>query len=200
MSALRRLASAALVFAMIAGLVHILTTFWLAQPEPAPRIVKLSKNLPVNQLTVLDALRPDNQPVAFMMPEAHYAVCPFDLRRNPLRISAWLPDRGWIFSLHTLTGDGFYFAPGSSAQPITIELNLLPPGEPLNGLELAARIEDMQIANVIAPDTRGVAVIRASLRGKAYAARVLPELLRTNCRPVGRPILRASRRNRAETQ
>ncbi|MEL6298943.1 MAG: DUF1254 domain-containing protein [Pseudomonadota bacterium] len=172
-----------LVFAI--GIVHIVTTLWLARTHEGAPFVRFHAGLERARFTVLSELTPATQPLPFLMPEAHYAVCPFDLTDRSLEISAALKDIGWVLSLHSLDGQSFYYAPGSDSGTINIDLHIVPPGEELNGVEVAIQSRARKIAQVEAPSVRGLAILRAPINARAYVAEVVRDLQESRCRPVG---------------
>lgn len=175
-----------LFFLFLAGLAHIFTVLTLASVGPAPSVEKLARTLTTNRMALLDPVTPKSQPVPFLMPGSLYAVCPFDLETTAVRLTAAIPDDGWMLSIHTMDGSSFYFAPGSAEADLTITIDLVPPGDALNALELAPTADDLRIAKVEAPQRKGVAVVRAPVAAKAYAPDVIRQLQKSNCRPVGR--------------
>lgn len=186
LTSFRTIASWAL-FICAAGVIHILTVLWYATTNHNDWLLSAAERPPVNAFRILPPLTPANQPLPFILPEYHYAFCNFDVAERPLRVSAYLPDKGWAVTMHTTDGAGFYFAPGDETAARTITLDLLPPGDALNGLELLASQDDMRIVKVAAPDVTGLIVVRAPALGHAYTAQAIEGLQRSVCRPVGRP-------------
>lgn len=181
-----------LLFLTLVGLVHIAAVIWMASTSTNALIARAVSRPPVNTFRIQPPLNPTNQPLPFIMPEGHYAICAFDLTDVPLRLSAYLPDAGWTFSLHAEDGSGYYYAPGSSDEARTIVMDLMPPGEELNALEMAASPQDLQIAKITSPSFRGLAVIKAPVIGLAYTANAIEQLQRSICEPIGRGRSRAS--------
>jgi uncharacterized membrane protein len=146
-----------LLFATLVGIVHILAVLWMSATNGNAKLASVLERGPLNTFRIQPPLEPANQPVPFILPEGHYAICAFDLAQRPVRISAILPDAGWTFSIHAEDGAGYYYAPGSSDGERRIVLDLMPPGDELNGLELAASPRDLQIVKITSPTTRGLA-------------------------------------------
>ena len=175
------------VFATVVGIIHLITTLWLALPRSETAISKLAQLYPPNRFTILDPVLPRTQPLPFILPETQYAVCPFDLSRRAIRINALLPGPGWVLSIHDMSGRASYYAPGTDERPINLVINVVPPGNALNGLELSASVSETRIPTVIADDVVGIAVLHAPLAGRAYQAQAIQQLAKSKCRPVGLP-------------
>lgn len=183
-----------MLFALIVALAHVLAVLSMAATGPTSEIKRFYRSAQKNQFTVLPPISPDTQPLPFMMPESVYAICPFDVSRMPVRLNVKLPDEGWQLSLHGLDGGSFYLAPGAPEEPLELTLDVVPSGDELNGLELAARPEDMKIAKVDAPASRGFAIIRAPIVGRAFIARAIAALDNSTCKPIGQSLQRRSAR------
>lgn len=181
-----------LLFLTLAGLVHICAVLWMAATGNNRMLAVATETPPINTFRVHPPVTPVNQPLPFIMPEGYYAICAFDLSERPLRVSAFLPERGWTFSIHAEDGAGFYYAPGSSDDTRTVSLDVLPPGDELNGLEITAAPGDLKIAQITSPTVRGLAVVKAPAFGKSYTATSIEQLQRSGCQSVGRPNTRVT--------
>ncbi|MGF1648833.1 MAG: hypothetical protein ACFCUN_00100 [Hyphomicrobiaceae bacterium] len=173
-------------FILLTALSHILATLYLARERDSDALASLVAQLPINRMTIVEPQSPGREPIAFLMPEAHYAICPFDVAEQPLRVRMTMPDTGWLLSIHTMTGEGFYSAPGQADDELPIVVDVVPPGDALNGIELAARTRDLQTAKVIAPHAQGIVVVRAPILALSLEADTLKQLAGAACGAVGR--------------
>lgn len=175
-----------LIFVIVAAIAHILTTLWLAATPTTADFRRLAANLPSNKFSLLQTLTPETQRLPFMMPEAHYAVCPFDTSEGPVLLNVRLEDAGWVLSLHAADGSMVYYASGSDARETNLRLVLNPPGDqflglPVGGIGTGPEIPEMQLDHV-----KGVAILRAPLNGRSYAALAVNGLKRSKCRLIKR--------------
>ncbi len=167
-----------------AGLVHIAITFTTPRTAPATAMVRLKPLLPVNRAVLLPSPVPGKQPLPFIMPEALYVFCRFDLSIDSLRVSASLLEPGWTLSLHTSQGDNFYVMPAQQRR--TDVSFLLVPG--LAGADIGASPRRFGSADiqVPSPSAEGFMMVRAPLKGIAYRAEAEEALSRSSCAPVKR--------------
>lgn len=175
-----------LLFLAIAAVSHILATFWLASAKSTTDFLKLTEELPVNRFSLLQPISPETQPLPFMMPEAHYSVCPFDTSEGPVLLDVDLQDAGWILSLHAPDGTVIYFAPGVENRDLNLRLALMPPGDQFLGLPLSGGPGSIELPEVQLDEFEGVAILRAPLYGRSYAALAANALKRSSCRLVPR--------------
>lgn len=145
---------------------------------------RIKGQLPVNRIALLPVPAPGQQPLPFMVPDALYAVCRYDLSIDSLRISTSLMERGWSLSLHSAVGDNFYTIPGQ-VKRTDISFVVLPSAGAAELGPVPRRIGsgDMLIAS---PTIEGVAVVRAPLKGIAYREETAKALSLTSCSAVKR--------------
>lgn len=180
-----RLLAAALVAAAI---IHIVATLTSAQFSEATSFRVLTRDLPVNQVAFGQPVTSVAQPLPFYAPDALHSYCRYDASTSRIRLSAVLPDVGWSLSLHTPKGENFYFVPGIERRTTTVELVLEPPGSVFayGDLEIAAANQSIPVVKL--PDVRGLAILRAPIKGLAYR-RQMDELRATfKCRAQGEVI------------
>ena len=140
----------------------------------------LAKKLPVNRMLVLPLQAPGRQILPFLPADMLYAVCRYDLSGGAVAVKASVLDAGWALSLHTPHGTNFYVLPGLPQRRTDVAFLVVPTGEsqPIPRRESAA---DTQIAS---PSTEGLIMLRAPLRGLAWAAETEAVLQRATCTPV----------------
>ncbi|RTL71286.1 MAG: DUF1254 domain-containing protein [Hyphomicrobiales bacterium] len=167
-----------------AGLVHIAVVFTTPRTSPAPALVRLKPLLPANKAVTMPAPTPAKQPFPFVMPEALYAFCRFDLSVDNLRVSAVLPEPGWTLSLHSAFGDNFYIMPGQ--QKRTDITFVIAPGIASAEIGSSPRRFGSGDVQIPAPTLEGIVMVRAPLKGLAYRAETEAMLARTSCTPAKR--------------
>lgn len=169
---------------LAAGLVHIAVVFTTPRTSPAPALVRLKPLLPANKAVLMPAPVPAKQPFPFVMPEALYAFCRFDLSVDNLRVSAVLPEPGWTLSLHSALGDNFYVMPG---QPKRTDIAfVIAPGIASAEIGSSPRRFGSGDVQIPAPTLEGIVMVRAPLKGLAYRAETEAMLARTSCTPAKR--------------
>ncbi len=173
-----------LIFLFVIAISHVLTTLWLAGTRTAADYERFIDGLPRNRFTVLQTLTPETQRLPFMMPEAHYAVCPFDTSRGRVLLNVTLDGPGWVLSLHAPDGSMIYYAPGSDGREVRLRLVLIPPGDQFLGMPVGGLGQGPELPEVPLAETRGVAILRVPLYGRSYAAIAVNALKRSSCELV----------------
>ena len=163
------------------GIIHIVTTFAVTTLGNGSAYRQLRTALPSNQMVVMPAPAPGTQILPYLAPDMLYAICRFDLSAGPVAIKAVLPEIGWSVALYTRQGDNFYAAPGLQERPVPVSVLLQPASDRLINLTPGVRRADVTTSEVTSPDTEGLMVVRAPLKGIAYEALALAELKRATC-------------------
>ena len=165
-----------------AGIVHIGTTFLMPHLAGGDAYARLSRSLPANTFVILPPAQPGAQVLPFQAPDVRYAICRFDTAAGPVVLNASLPDVGWTLSLYASGGESFYALPASGAKTVEVRLLVLPPGDNFLGYVPEARADDRGLTQLHAPSPGGLAVLRAPLKGRVFAAQIERGLMRANCR------------------
>ena len=181
------------MFVVVAAISHIATTLWLASVETTDDFAELTASLTPNRFSVLETLTPETQRLPFMMPEAHYSVCPFDTRAGRVLLDVVLADAGWTLSLHAPNGTMVYYAPGNDSGPLNLKLVLNPPGDQFLGLPVSNLAGGIDIPELQTGFDTGVAVLRAPSYGQSYAAQSVNALKQSRCGTVANMPLTALR-------
>lgn len=166
------------------GILHICAT--LASPHfvESSAYRQLSKVIPLHKMKILDPIRPDKQPLPYLSPDARYAMCRFDSTGGPVSLGAYLPEKGWTFSIHNPQGDNIYTATGRDARETTITVKVVASTNSFSGLTpqskgLTTSREPIQIVEA----RTGIAIVRAPDRGEAYLRPLILALRKTTCKP-----------------
>jgi uncharacterized membrane protein len=146
---------------------------------------RLRSELPANRMVIVPAPAPGRQMISFMVPEAAYALCRFDLSVDSLRVSTALLDQGWVLSLHTATGDNFYVMPGQTRRT-DVAFVLMPGVAALDVGPVPRRFGTSGEVQIPSPTAEGLVVVRAPYKGIAYRSQTEAALAQTVCAPVKR--------------
>lgn len=172
----------ALVGLVTGAIIHIVATLILPQFAKASAFQRLSQSLPINRMRLLPPVDAANQPLPYLGPDLRLAVCRYDVGDGPVAVTMALPDTGWTLGLYTKQGDNFYVLPAQEHRSDDITLTLVPPGErSFSLLTLGGRTPAASISQIEVPHLEGFIVIRAPLRGRAFAADIEQTLKRANC-------------------
>ena len=166
---------------VLAAIVHICTTMVMPQLYRSDAFSRLTRNLPDDSFVILPQAQPKAQVLPFQTPDMRYAICSFDVGRGPIMIHAVLPEPGWTLSLYAASGESFYSYPASDRRT-ALNLVVLPPGDFFVGSIADARNQDQDLAQIAAPSRRGIAVIRAPLKGRTFVDQTERELAQAFCK------------------
>jgi uncharacterized membrane protein len=128
---------------------------------------------------------PGKEALPFLMPDALYAVCRFDLSRDSLSITATLVHTGWVLSLHTALGENFYAMPAQPLNHAEVSLTVVPGGDKVEFIPQPRR-PTIAGASVASPTNEGLVILRAPLKGIAWRQEAEAILRRASCAPVAR--------------
>lgn len=166
---------------VLAGIIHIAAV--LGMPYLAPRSAweRLSALSKANEMLVLPAATPGQQTLPLMAPDVRYAVCRFDIGEGAVRLRTPVPQDYWIIALYTPDGRNFYTISGAELKREEIEIVISTESEAVFeiGASILDDLDDLLV--VAAPQTRGIAMIRAPLPGPSHAARTEQALKQSSC-------------------
>ncbi len=169
---------------LVGGLVHIGMVMTATLNPQGSAFKRIREQLPVNRAQTLPAPIPGKQPLPYMVPDALYVLCRYDLSVDSLRISTSLMERGWTLSLHTAMGDNYYVMPGQAKR--TDVSFVIFPGTGSMETGPAPRRFGSGDVQITSPTLEGLVVVRAPLKGIAYRAETEAALAFTSCSPVKR--------------
>lgn len=172
----------ALLALVAGGLIHIAVTMMVPQLATAGAFQDLAQSLPINRMRILPPFDAATQPLPYMGPDVRIAVCRFDVSDSPVAIKVNLPDSGWMLALYTEWGDNFFVLPAQEGRAADVNLTLTAPSErSFSLLSLGGRTAQTSISQIEAPEKTGFAVIRAPMRGRAFAGEIEETLKRAGC-------------------
>jgi uncharacterized membrane protein len=170
---------------LTAGIVHILATLAVPLLGSGSAFAKLRADLPVNRMVVWTPSAPGKEALPFLMPDALFAVCRFDLSRDSLNVTATLVHAGWVLSLHTAMGENFYAMPAQPLNHAEVSLTVVPGGDKSEFVPQPRR-PGLADASVASPTSAGLVIVRAPLKGVAWRQETEAILRRASCAPVAR--------------
>ncbi|MEL6373434.1 MAG: DUF1254 domain-containing protein [Pseudomonadota bacterium] len=165
-----------------AGIIHIVMVLNAPNTSNRGAFQRLATAYAVNIMHVLPPITAQNQPLPFMMPGVRYAICLFDMTRTPVDVAAILPDETWTLALYSASGDNFYVQPGQANREADIGFTLVPPQPDLFGLFKRSVPNSTDSRKINVPARKGLVIIRAPIRGPAYANETALTLERAICR------------------
>ena len=171
--------------ALIAGgVIHIATTFAITAFGTGSAFRQLRTVLPANAMVVLPPLAPGAQVLPYLAPDMLYALCRFELSTGSVEISALLPEAGWSLALYTRQGDNFYATPGQNLKQTPVSFVLSSASDRLVNITPGVRKNDVEVGHVTSPDSEGLLVVRAPLKGVAFEAATQESLKQAKCAPA----------------
>ena len=172
----------ALLALVVGGLIHIAATMIVPQLAKASAFQQLAQMLPVNRMRILPPIDAATQPLPYVGPDVRLAVCRFDVGDSPVAVKVTLPDSGWMLALYTEAGDNFYILPAQEGRAVDLTLTLTARGErSFSLLSFGGRAAQTSISQIEVPQTKGFAVVRAPMRGRAFAGEIESTLKRSGC-------------------
>jgi uncharacterized membrane protein len=180
---MKRLSWYTLLLALVVGgIIHIAATMILPQFAKASAFQQLAQALPVNRMRILPPIDAATQPLPYVGPDVRLAVCRYDVSDGPVAVKVALPDSGWMLALYTEAGDNFFVLPAQEGRTVDISLTLIPRGErSFSLLSFGGRITQTSVSQIEVPRTKGFAVVRAPMRGRAFAGEIETALKRSGC-------------------
>jgi uncharacterized membrane protein len=172
-----------IVLALVTGgIVHITATLIVPHLAKASAFQRLAEQLPFNRMRILPPAEAGSQPIPYLGPDVRLAICRYDVSDGPVAVTTSLPDKGWTLGLYTEIGDNFYVLPAPEQRSGDITVTLVAAGERSFSLLTLGRPQAItSISQIEVPETTGFVVIRAPVRGRAFAAEIEATLRRAHC-------------------
>ena len=170
---------------LLGGLIHIGIVMSLPLRQGNSTLQRLRTELPVNRAVILPAVSAVKQLVPFLVPDAAYAICRYDVSVDSLRISTALLDQGWMLTLHTASGDNYYVMPGQ-AKRTDVTFVIMPGVAALDVGPVPRRFGTSGEVQIPSPTAEGVVMVRAPYKGIAFRGQTEAALAQTVCAPVKR--------------
>lgn len=166
---------------LLGGVIHVAAV--LSMPHLAPRSAwhRIAALGEANEMHVLPAASPAHQSFPLMAPDIRYAVCRYDIREGPVRLSTQILNDVWMIAFYTPDGENFYTISGGELKRDKIEFIISTKSEAIFeiGAGILDDIDDLVV--VPSPVREGIVVIRAPLAGPHHAERTELALKRGSC-------------------
>jgi uncharacterized membrane protein len=167
---------------LLGGIVHFASILLLPRTATQDAYSRLEPITQVNTVTPLPAVSPDNALIPFMDPAFAVAVCRYDLKEAPLKLTTPVGQAYTSMSFYTRFGVAYYAINDRAAGRRTIELDLMTP-------EQRAQLpEDEEVTAadrliVESPTPVGLVVLRALGPEPSAMAVARGILAAAQCRP-----------------
>jgi uncharacterized membrane protein len=178
----QRRAGLAGIAVVAAAIVHIGATLIAPYLSTGDAFQRIARNLPINRFVLLPIARPNGQVLPYQSPVSRLSICRFDTNEGPVSLKAILPEAGWSFSIYSENGDGLYTLTGQPDRRTEANILMYPVGERFIGRSTEPRFGGVDFVQVAAPTGRGLAVLRAPVKGKGYGFELDQDLARASCR------------------
>lgn len=165
-----------------AALVHLATTFLAMNDIRPSAYTRLVPQLEINKMTILEPVKPGQQPLPFLGADARYAMCRFDSRQGPVAVTAYLADAGWTLGVYHADGTSAYFATTPPGKPAAVNLTILSSPDRFLGVTeqaLGKAVTGDPPESVSVKD--GLIVVRAPQKGSAYIGTAEQGLAKAKC-------------------
>jgi uncharacterized membrane protein len=168
--------------ALLGGILHILVVLTTPGTASDTAMRHLLDVAPVNAALALPAVTPETQVFAYMAPDVRYAVCRYDISKDPLSVRTPLLDPTWSIALYDDLGENFYTITGADLQRREAELVLAPSEDGATAIPFGNDAPTTAIT-VSVPKRQGLVVIRAPVRLSALHAEIDRALSQVRCEP-----------------
>lgn len=162
-------AAATIVLALIVHISTVLAIPYLSENDAWRRLKERTKP---NQMEIITQLEEGNKLWAFHAPDIKYAICRYDVTRDPVRVDFELMRGVWSIALYDDQGRNFYAADGFDLLRERMSLFLLGPDH--------IKVDDQGLP-IAVPSLQGLAVIRAPVDNQVQKKHVLELLDKAQC-------------------
>jgi uncharacterized membrane protein len=169
-----------------AAIIHIWTTLATVHRGEATGYRQLASKLAVNRISYLPEVTPQNQRIAFMMPDNRYAICRFDATAAPMIVRAALPGPGWSLSVHAPNGDNVLFVPGTNDRVTNISIVIKPSGQLFEAKTIGSLPTAGKTPEISLTQDEGLVIYRAPVPALAKRRLVDEQLNSFQCFPQQR--------------
>lgn len=168
---------------VIGGLVHLTTVLALPQLALEDSYARVERLGAANQVHLVPAPTPFEAVLPRLDPSFAHAVCRYDLRGTPLRLTVPLASDYLSVSFYTRYGLPYYALTDRAASQRTIDL-LLMTREQFAALPRDEEITAADRLIVESPSEEGIVLVRAFVREKGLEPQVEALLKQAQCGPA----------------
>jgi len=174
---------AGLILGVIIHLVTILSLPHLSEHKAWDRV---GNSYPVNSMTILPPISPDAQPLPFMAPDIRYAVCKYDVSKEPLLVRTNLLNEMWSVAVFNQQGSNIYTVSGANLRSSNVDIKIsLAENDKLKFDIRRNQFIDSSIP-VKVNEAEGLIMVRAPVLSAAYTDQAMTHLRTAMCKSVKR--------------
>jgi uncharacterized membrane protein len=165
---------------LLGGILHILVVLGTPRTADDTAMRRVAEVAPVNEAVVLPPATPETQLAAYMAPDVRYALCRYDISKDPVSVRTPLLEGTWSIALYDELGQNFYTITGADLQRREAELILAPSEDGSSALPFGSDAPTTAIT-VSVPARTGLLVIRAPDGGPGRRGEIERALGQVTC-------------------
>lgn len=165
---------------LLGGIVHVASVLTTPRTATDTAMQRIAAVAPINDILVLAPATPKSQLFPYMAPDVHYALCRYDISKDPVSVRTPLLDATWSIALYDELGQNFYTITGADLQRREAELILAPSEDGALALPFGSDAPTTAIT-VSVPERTGLLVIRAPDGGPGRQREIEQALGQVRC-------------------
>ena len=180
---MRRFMFWSLAIVLLAAAAHIVTSVFFPRLEREDTVAALMSASKVNQLTVLEDEAKLKEVLRGVPADMAFAICPYDISKKPISISAPLPGTYWAVSIFEPSGRNIYTLNDTQVGTDHFAAVIIQ-GEAKTAAEEDTSKREGGGIVIHTNESQGVVVIRAFVQDRASRKRAHALLAETECAPA----------------
>lgn len=180
---MRRFMFWSLAIVLLAAAAHIVTSVFFPRLERQDTVAALMSASELNQLTVLEDEAKVKQVLRGVPTDMAFAICPYDISKKPISISAPLPGTYWSISIFEPSGRNIYTLNDTQVGTHHFAAVIIQ-GEAKTAAEEDTSKREGGGIVIHTTEPRGVVVIRAFVEDRASRKSAHASLAATRCKPA----------------
>ncbi|WP_310620747.1 DUF1254 domain-containing protein [Flexibacterium corallicola] len=169
---------------LLAGVIHILIVLNVPVQVPYSTYETVAKLGPDRMFNLLPPVLPRTEPLPDLDPALRYAICRFEMKDGPVRLSADLASPFWSIALFNAKGQTIYSLNDRTADEDGLTMLLITKEQ----LSILRENPPRDLEEMIVVETtidKGYALLRAFQPTRAHAPRILKSLDDAECSSQG---------------
>ena len=180
---MRRFIFWSLAIVLLAAAAHIVTSVFFPRLEREDTVAELMGATKLNQLTVLDDESKLKTMLRGVPSDMAFALCPYDISKTPITISAPLPGTYWSISIFEPSGRNIYTLNDTQVGTHHFAAQLIQGEAKTTAEEDTSKREGGGIV-IHTKEPTGVVIIRAFVEDRASRKSAHAALAATECKPA----------------
>jgi uncharacterized membrane protein len=168
---------------ILGGIVHLTAVLILPRTATRDAYTRLEAITPVNSVTPIPAPTPTEAVLPFMDPAFAVAVCRYDLKAGPIKLTAPVSQAYTSVTFYTRLGVAYYGINDRAAGRRQIELDLMTTPQ-RDALPEDAEVTAADRLIIESPTPTGLIVLRALSPEPSLMAMARASLAQARCRPT----------------